>query len=171
MSLHRGTDFISEDFYLYLGLFLDGISVVVLTVCRDMPNGYKREHRSVMVWYSLFWWWIMSQITPRWLQSICDSRLTGKHSLCSAKAALPFFLSFGVRILFESVIFLNCETIYRPPCRKINTASIIKRQKESNMKIKCDMGEHLARWTMGWRSNYAFVDQANIACGFHAVRT
>ena len=37
------------------------------------------------------------------------------------------------------------------------------------MKLNCDMGEAFGNWTMGLDEQImSFVDQANIACGFHA---
>ena len=37
------------------------------------------------------------------------------------------------------------------------------------MKLNCDLGESFGSWTMGLDSQVMpYIDQANIACGFHA---
>jgi C4-dicarboxylate transporter DctM subunit len=79
--------------FVILGCFLDGISVVVLTVSVVMP---MIEQAGIdLLWFGIFIVLVveMSQITPPvGFNLFVIQSLTGKNILYVARAALPFFL-------------------------------------------------------------------------------
>ncbi|RBO86064.1 TRAP transporter large permease [Marinomonas aquiplantarum] len=90
--------------FVVLGCFLDGISVVVLTVAVIMPM-VEAAHIDLL-WFGIFIVLVveMSQITPPvGFNLFVIQALTGKNILYVAKAALPFFLLIGVAIALISV--------------------------------------------------------------------
>ncbi|BFM49920.1 TRAP transporter large permease subunit [Marinomonas sp. THO17] len=90
--------------FVVLGCFLDGISVVVLTVAVIMPM-VEAAHIDLL-WFGIFIVLVveMSQITPPvGFNLFVIQALTGKNILYVAKAALPFFLLIGVAIGLISV--------------------------------------------------------------------
>jgi len=90
--------------FVVLGCFLDGISVVVLTVAVIMPM-VEAAHID-QLWFGIFIVLVveMSQITPPvGFNLFVIQALTGKNILYVAKAALPFFLLIGVAIALISV--------------------------------------------------------------------
>ncbi len=95
--------------FVVLGCFLDGISVVVLTVAVVLP---MVEAANIdLLWFGIFIVLVveMSQITPPvGFNLFVIQALTGKNILYVAKAALPFFLLIGVAIglisLFPEIV-------------------------------------------------------------------
>lgn len=90
--------------FVILGCFLDGISVVVLTVAVILPM--VQAANIDLLWFGIFIVLVveMSQITPPvGFNLFVIQALTGKNILYVAKAALPFFLLIGVAILLISV--------------------------------------------------------------------
>ena len=79
--------------FVILGCFLDGISVVVLTVSVVMP---VIEQAGIdLLWFGIYIVLVveMSQITPPvGFNLFVIQSLTGKNILYIARAALPFFL-------------------------------------------------------------------------------
>jgi len=79
-------------FFVILGCFLDGISVVVLTVAVILPM--VQQAGIDLLWFGVFIVLVveMSQITPPvGFNLFVIQALTGKNILYIAKAALPFF--------------------------------------------------------------------------------
>ena len=90
--------------FVILGCFLDGISVVVLTVAVILPM--VQAANIDLLWFGIFIVLVveMSQITPPvGFNLFVIQALTGKNILYVAKAALPFFLLIGLAILLISV--------------------------------------------------------------------
>ena len=90
--------------FVVLGCFLDGISVVVLTVAVIMPM-VEAAHIDLL-WFGIFIVLVveMSQITPPvGFNLFVIQALTGKNILYVAKAALPFFLLIGLAIALISL--------------------------------------------------------------------
>ena len=90
--------------FVILGCFLDGISVVVLTVAVILPM--VQAANIDLLWFGIFIVLVveMSQITPPvGFNLFVIQALTGKNILYVAKAALPFFLLIGVAILLISI--------------------------------------------------------------------
>ena len=68
--------FVLMIFYIILGMFLDGISAVVLTMAIIEPM-ISRQAGFDMIWFGIFLVIVveMAQITPPgWIQSICFAR-------------------------------------------------------------------------------------------------
>jgi len=87
-------------FFVVLGCFLDGISVVVLTVAVVLPM--VKAAGIDLLWFGIFIVLVveMSQITPPvGFNLFVIQSLTGKNILYVAKAALPFFLLIGLAIV------------------------------------------------------------------------
>ncbi len=80
-------------FFAVLGCFLDGISIVVLTVAVIMP---MVEQAGIdLIWFGIYIVVVveMSQITPPiGLNLFVIQSLTGKDLIYLARAALPFFI-------------------------------------------------------------------------------
>ena len=79
--------------FVLLGCFLDGISVVVLTVAVVMPM--VQQAGIDLLWFGIFIVLVveMAQITPPvGFNLFVIQSLTGKDILYVARAALPFFL-------------------------------------------------------------------------------
>ncbi|QUX94127.1 C4-dicarboxylate ABC transporter permease [Marinomonas sp. CT5] len=90
--------------FVILGCFLDGISVVVLTVAVILPM--VQAANIDLLWFGIFIVLVveMSQITPPvGFNLFVIQSLTGKNILYVAKAALPFFLLIGLAILLISI--------------------------------------------------------------------
>ena len=91
-------------FFMLLGCFLDGISVVVLTVAVVLP---MVEAAGIdLLWFGIFIVFVveMSQITPPvGFNLFVIQALTGKSILYVARAALPFFLLIGLAIVLVTV--------------------------------------------------------------------
>ncbi len=95
--------------FVVLGCFLDGISVVVLTVAVVLP---MVEAAGIdLLWFGIFIVLVveMSQITPPvGFNLFVIQALTGKNILYVARAALPFFLLIAVAIglvtLFPEIV-------------------------------------------------------------------
>jgi tripartite ATP-independent transporter DctM subunit len=90
--------------FVILGCFLDGISVVVLTVAVVLPMIQAADID--LLWFGIFIVLVveMSQITPPvGFNLFVIQALTGKNILYVAKAALPFFLLIGVAIVLISI--------------------------------------------------------------------
>ncbi len=87
-------------FFFFLGCFLDGISVVVLTTSIVLPM--VAQSGIDLIWFGIFLVLTveMSQITPPvGFNLFVIQSLTGKNILYVAKAALPFFLMIAVAIV------------------------------------------------------------------------
>ena len=97
-------------FFIVLGCFLDGISVVVLTTSVVMP---MVEQAGIdPLWFGIFIVLVveMSQITPPvGFNLFVLQSLTGRNILVIAKAALPFFLLMIVALI-AIVIFPQIVT-------------------------------------------------------------
>ncbi len=87
-------------FFAVLGCFLDGISIVVLTVAVIMP---MVEQAGIdLIWFGIYIVIVveMSQITPPiGLNLFVIQGLTGRNLLYLARAALPFFLVMVVMVV------------------------------------------------------------------------
>ncbi len=91
-------------FFIILGCFLDGISVVVLTTSIVLPM--VQQSGIDLIWFGIFLVLVveMSQITPPvGFNLFVIQSLTGKNILYIAKAALPFFAMIAVAIVFITV--------------------------------------------------------------------
>ena len=96
-------------FFILLGCFLDGISVVVLTTSIIMP---MVEQAGIdPLWFGIYLVIVveMSQITPPvGFNLFVIQGLTGIDILRVAKAALPFFLllllAVAIVVLFPSIV-------------------------------------------------------------------
>jgi C4-dicarboxylate transporter DctM subunit len=87
-------------FFVILGCFLDGISVVVLTTAVIMPMVEKAGLD--VIWFGIYLVVVveMSQITPPvGFNLFVLQGLTGKNILWIARAALPFFLILLLAVL------------------------------------------------------------------------
>ncbi|MDP2574549.1 TRAP transporter large permease subunit [Vibrio penaeicida] len=90
--------------FVILGCFLDGISVVVLTVAVVMPM--VQQAGIDLLWFGIFIVLVveMSQITPPvGFNLFVIQALTGKDILYVARAALPFFLLILVGLVMITV--------------------------------------------------------------------
>lgn len=86
--------------FVILGCFLDGISVVVLTVAVVLPM--VQQAGIDLLWFGIYIVLVveMSQITPPvGFNLFVIQALTGKNILYVARAALPFFLMIMVAIV------------------------------------------------------------------------
>ncbi len=91
-------------FFVILGCFLDGISVVVLTTSIVMPM--VQQANIDPVWFGIFLVLVveMSQITPPvGFNLFVIQSLTGKNILYIAKAAFPFFAMIAIAIIIITV--------------------------------------------------------------------
>jgi len=87
-------------FFVVLGCFLDGISVIVLTTSIVLPM--VSQAGIDLIWFGIFLVLVveMSQITPPvGFNLFVIQALTGKNILYVAKAAFPFFLMIGFGIV------------------------------------------------------------------------
>lgn len=87
-------------FFVIMGCFLDGISVIVLTTSVVLPM--VTQANIDLIWFGIFLVLVveMSQITPPvGFNLFVIQALTGKNILYIAKAALPFFFMIGVAIV------------------------------------------------------------------------
>ncbi len=91
-------------FFIILGCFLDGISVVVLTTSIVLPM--VAQSGIDLIWFGIFLVLTveMSQITPPvGFNLFVIQSLTGKNILYVAKAALPFFMMIAVAIVIITI--------------------------------------------------------------------
>lgn len=91
-------------FFIILGCFLDGISVVVLTTSIVLPM--VSQSGIDLIWFGIFLVLTveMSQITPPvGFNLFVIQSLTGKNILYVAKAALPFFIMIAVAIVIITI--------------------------------------------------------------------
>ncbi|EAR61639.1 TRAP transporter large permease [Neptuniibacter caesariensis] len=91
-------------FFVVLGCFLDGISVIVLTTSVVLPM--VTQANIDLLWFGIFLVLVveMSQITPPvGFNLFVIQALTGKNILYVAKAALPFFFMIAVAIVLITV--------------------------------------------------------------------
>jgi TRAP-type C4-dicarboxylate transport system permease large subunit len=90
--------------FVILGCFLDGISVVVLTVAVVLP---MVDAAGIdLLWFGIFIVLVveMSQITPPvGFNLFVIQSLTGRDILYVARAALPFFLLIGAAIVLVTL--------------------------------------------------------------------
>jgi TRAP-type C4-dicarboxylate transport system permease large subunit len=87
-------------FFIILGCFLDGISVIVLTTSVVLPM--VTQANIDLIWFGIFLVLVveMSQITPPvGFNLFVIQALTGKNILYVAKAALPFFFMIAFAIV------------------------------------------------------------------------
>ena len=87
-------------FFIILGCFLDGISVIVLTTSVVLPM--VTQAGIDLIWFGIFLVLVveMSQITPPvGFNLFVIQALTGKNILYVAKAALPYFFMIAVAIV------------------------------------------------------------------------
>lgn len=87
-------------FFIILGCFLDGISVIVLTTSVVLPM--VTQAGIDLIWFGIFLVLVveMSQITPPvGFNLFVIQSLTGKNILYVAKAALPYFFMIAVAIV------------------------------------------------------------------------
>jgi len=87
-------------FFIALGCFLDGISVIVLTTSVVLPMVTQAGIDAI--WFGIFLVLVveMSQITPPvGFNLFVIQSLTGKNIIYVAKAALPFFFMIAVAIV------------------------------------------------------------------------
>ncbi|WP_370280424.1 TRAP transporter large permease [Pontibacterium sp.] len=99
-------------FFVIMGCFLDGISVIVLTTSVVLPM--VTQANIDLLWFGIFLVLVveMSQITPPvGFNLFVIQALTGKNILYVAKAALPFFFMIAIAIVLitmypEIVLYL-----------------------------------------------------------------
>ncbi len=87
-------------FFVVMGCFLDGISVIVLTTSVVLPM--VTQANIDLIWFGIFLVLVveMSQITPPvGFNLFVIQALTGKNILYVAKAALPFFFMIALAIV------------------------------------------------------------------------
>ena len=87
-------------FFIILGCFLDGISVIVLTTSVVLPM--VTQASIDLIWFGIFLVLVveMSQITPPvGFNLFVIQSLTGKNIFSVAKAALPFFFMIAIAIV------------------------------------------------------------------------
>lgn len=87
-------------FFVVMGCFLDGISVIVLTTSVVLPM--VSQANIDLIWFGIFLVLVveMSQITPPvGFNLFVIQALTGKNILYVAKASLPFFFMIAVAIV------------------------------------------------------------------------
>ena len=87
-------------FFIILGRFLDGISVIVLTTSVVLPM--VTQAGIDLIWFGIFLVLVveMSQITPPvGFNLFVIQSLTGKNIFYIAKAALPYFFMIAVAIV------------------------------------------------------------------------
>lgn len=87
-------------FFVIMGCFLDGISVIVLTTSVVLPM--VTQANIDLLWFGIFLVLVveMSQITPPvGFNLFVIQALTGKNILYVAKAALPFFFMIAIAIV------------------------------------------------------------------------
>ena len=87
-------------FFIIMGCFLDGISVIVLTTSVVLPM--VMQAGIDLIWFGIFLVLVveMSQITPPvGFNLFVIQSLTGKNILYVAKAALPFFFMIAIGIV------------------------------------------------------------------------
>ncbi|GAA0587351.1 TRAP transporter large permease subunit [Caenispirillum bisanense] len=92
-------------FFVVLGCFLDGISVVVLTTAVIMPM--VQQAGIDRIWFGVYLVLVveMSQITPPvGFNLFVLQGLTGKNILYVAKAALPFFLLLVLAVVLVAAV-------------------------------------------------------------------
>jgi TRAP-type C4-dicarboxylate transport system permease large subunit len=96
-------------FFVVMGCFLDGISVVVLTTSVIMPMVEKAGIDTM--WFGIFVVIVveMSQITPPvGFNLFVLQSLTGRNILTVARAAFPFFLlmlvALALIVLFPGIV-------------------------------------------------------------------
>ena len=91
-------------FFVILGCFLDGISVVVLTTSVVLPM--VTQAGIDLIWFGIFLVLVveMSQITPPvGFNLFVIQALTGKNIFYVAKCALPFFFMIAVAIVIITI--------------------------------------------------------------------
>lgn len=91
-------------FFIALGCFLDGISVIVLTTSVVLPMVTQAGIDTI--WFGIFLVLVveMSQITPPvGFNLFVIQSLTGKNILYVAKAALPFFFMIAIAIVLITI--------------------------------------------------------------------
>ncbi len=91
-------------FFVIMGCFLDGISVIVLTTSVVLPM--VTQANIDLIWFGIFLVLVveMSQITPPvGFNLFVIQALTGKNILYIAKAALPFFFMIAIAIVLITV--------------------------------------------------------------------
>jgi tripartite ATP-independent transporter DctM subunit len=91
-------------FFIILGCFLDGISVIVLTTSIVLPM--VQQQGIDLMWFGIFLVLVveMSQITPPvGFNLFVIQALTGKNILYVAKAALPFFFMIAIAIVIITI--------------------------------------------------------------------
>lgn len=91
-------------FFVLMGCFLDGISVIVLTTSVVLPM--VTQANIDLLWFGIFLVLVveMSQITPPvGFNLFVIQALTGKNILYVAKAALPFFFMIALAIVLITV--------------------------------------------------------------------
>ena len=90
--------------FVFLGCFLDGISVVVLTTSVILP---MVEVAGIdLVWFGIYLVLVveMSQITPPvGFNLFVLQSLTGRDIMAVAKCALPYFLLLAVAVLLVAL--------------------------------------------------------------------
>ena len=91
-------------FFIILGCFLDGISVIVLTTSVVLPM--VTQASIDLIWFGIFLVLVveMSQITPPvGFNLFVIQSLTGKNIFYVAKAALPFFCMIALAIVLITI--------------------------------------------------------------------
>lgn len=91
-------------FFVIMGCFLDGISVIVLTTSVVLPM--VTQANIDLIWFGIFLVLVveMSQITPPvGFNLFVIQALTGKNILYVAKAALPFFFIIASAIIIITI--------------------------------------------------------------------
>ncbi|MGH8765239.1 MAG: TRAP transporter large permease subunit, partial [Burkholderiales bacterium] len=105
-------------FYIVLGCFLDGISMVVLTTSIIIPLVEKSGFD--LIWFGIYIVLVveMAQITPPvGFNLFVLQGLTGKDMFTIARAALPFFLLMAVAV---AVIWIFPQIVYFLPSKMFN---------------------------------------------------
>jgi C4-dicarboxylate transporter DctM subunit len=91
-------------FFIAMGCFLDGISVIVLTTSVVLPMVTQAGIDTI--WFGIFLVLVveMSQITPPvGFNLFVIQSLTGKNIIYIAKAALPFFFMIAIAIVLITI--------------------------------------------------------------------
>jgi C4-dicarboxylate transporter DctM subunit len=84
-------------FFIILGCFLDGISVIVLTTSVVLPM--VTQANIDLIWFGIFLVLVVEITPPVGFNLFVIQSLTGKNIFSVAKAALPFFFMIAIAIV------------------------------------------------------------------------
>jgi len=107
-------------FFIILGCFLDGISMVVLTIAILLP--VVQQAGFDLIWFGVFIVLVveMAQITPPvGFNLFVLQGMTGRSIFWIGKAALPFFFMMAAAV---AVTYVFPETVTWLPSQMVNAA-------------------------------------------------